>query len=245
MDIIVRHTPRLHGLMLRAALWAAAVGVVVAAAGIALDSAGHGSAIVAILLYLAIAVCVTTRVSAGHPHEVFGVANVLTLLRAGMICIIAGTLFAPAQGGNFAVAVAALAGLALALDGIDGWFARRSGLASTFGARFDMEIDSLFVLVLSLGAWMNDKAGVWVLAIGLTRYAFFSAGLFSKRMEAALPESLRRKAVCVVQIIALGILLLPQITPPLSGWIAASSMLVLFWSFAIDTRYLLTREEGV
>ena len=33
--------------------------------------------------------------------------------------------------------------VALSLDGVDGWLARREGLVSAFGARFDMEVDAL------------------------------------------------------------------------------------------------------
>jgi phosphatidylglycerophosphate synthase len=38
----------------------------------------------------------------------------------------------------------------LALDGLDGWLARRFGLASAYGARFDMEVDGFLILVLAL-----------------------------------------------------------------------------------------------
>ena len=44
-----------------------------------------------------------------------------------------------------------------ALDGVDGWLARRSGIASAFGARFDMEIDALLILVLAVLAWRSAR----------------------------------------------------------------------------------------
>ena len=43
-----------------------------------------------------------------------------------------------------------LSAVALALDGVDGWWARRTGTCSAFGARFDMEVDAFLILVLSV-----------------------------------------------------------------------------------------------
>ena len=72
-----------------------------------------------------------------------------------------------------AVVVSTIAAL---LDVADGWVARRTGTSTAFGARFDMEVDALLVMVLSVLAWRWDKAGSWVLLSGLLRYAFVAAG---------------------------------------------------------------------
>lgn len=234
-----------HGLAARAGLWVQAVGAATALAAMGLDALGLGWGAASIVLYLVVAACVITRVSTSHPHETFGPANVVTLLRAGLVALIAATLFAPAPSGDAALLIGGLAFAILALDGVDGWLARRSGLASTFGARFDLEIDALFVLILSALAFTHGKAGAWVLLIGAMRYAFFFAGRLTSKLEAPLPESMRRKAVCVVQIAALGLLLLPQIEPPHSMWIAAVALALLIWSFAVDVRHLLRRSVEV
>lgn len=241
MDVTAHRLPHSRTLLLQTAVWLQAVGFVVCIFAVGLDMLGLGAALAAILLYLVIATCVITRISGSHPHEAFGAANAVTLVRAGMIALVASTTFETLDDGHVLV-IAAFCGLALALDGVDGWLARRSGLASTFGARFDLEVDALFVLILSVSAYMHGKAGIWVLLIGLMRYAFFSAGLLSRQLEAPLPESFRRKAICVVQIAALALLLLPQILPPLSTWIAAVALVLLTWSFAVDVRNLLRRK---
>ena len=59
---------------------------------------------------------------------------------------------------------------------MDGWLARRCGVASHFGARFDLEVDSLLILILAVLVWQSGRVGAWVLAIGLARYAFVLAG---------------------------------------------------------------------
>jgi hypothetical protein len=57
-------------------------------------------------------------------------------------------------------------------------------------------------------------------------------------MRATLPPSLRRKTICVVQIVALIVGLLPTVTPPLSTSIAAAGLLILGYSFLVDTLWL-------
>lgn len=245
MDVILRHAPHVRGLVMRTALWLQAVGLVVCIAAVSLDVLDLASGVVAILLYLVVAACVITRISLSHPHEAFGAANVVTLVRAGMIALVAGALFGATPDDPSALVIAGVCLLCLAFDGVDGWLARRSGLASIFGARFDLEVDALFVLVLSVAALINGKAGAWILLIGLMRYAFFSAGLLSKRLEAPLPQSRRRKTVCVIQVTALTVLLLPGIDPPISIWIAACALMLLIWSFARDMRHLLRQEAAV
>jgi hypothetical protein len=88
----------------------------------------------------------------------------VTLARLVIVGALAASLFA---GGTEAWPVVALAPIALALDGVDGWLARRGGLVSAFGARFDMETDSAFALVLSLHALATGAAGPVVLVLGV------------------------------------------------------------------------------
>jgi phosphatidylglycerophosphate synthase len=124
------------------------------------------------------------------------------------------------------------------LDGVDGWLARRAGIASRFGARFDMEIDALLILALSVLAWRHDKAGAWVVVSGLLRYAFVAGGAAFSWLRAPLPPSRRRQTVCVIQIAALTLVMLPAIEPPLSAVLAGAALVMLSWSFLIDTVWL-------
>ncbi len=154
-------------------------------------------------------------------HGRFGLANSVTLVRAGGAAVFAGLVAAPELvAGTAAWLAAGAAALLLALDGVDGWAARRQGLASAFGARFDMETDALTILALSALALALGKAGPWVLALGLMRYAFVAAGLLWPRLAAPLPPSFRRKAVCVLQIGVLAALVAPVVVPPASTGLA-------------------------
>ena len=104
-------------------------------------------------------------------------------------------------------------------------------MASAFGARFDMEVDAFLILVLAALAWRFDKAGVWVLASGLMRYAFVAAAWVWPWLNAPLPPSRRRQTVCVWQIGVLIGTIAPIIRPPFSALVAAGRAGDAVWSF--------------
>jgi phosphatidylglycerophosphate synthase len=175
-----------------------------------------------------------------HPFARFGPANAITTLRAILVALIAG-LIGEERVPMIAAGVAAASVMVTALDGVDGWLARRSRIASAFGARFDMEIDALLILVLSILVWQCGKAGVWVIGSGLLRYVFVAAGTTWPWLTAALPPSRRRQTICVVQIAALTLALVPVVTVPLSSLLAAVALAALAYSFLIDTAWLWRR----
>lgn len=185
----------------------------------------------------AIAIVALRSARAHHPFPRLGPANQVTMVRALIVALIAALV---GEGAHPAFAETAAAGAAFAtvLDGVDGWLARRTRMASAFGARFDMETDALLIQVLAILAWQYGKAGAWVLASGLLRYLFVAAGWLWPWMQQPLFPSLRRKTICVVQTAGLTLALLPEIPPPLSSPIAALSLAVLSYSFLVDTVWL-------
>lgn len=209
--------------------------------GLGLDVPLSASALLLVTFWLVL------RGRAYHPFPVFGAANTVTAIRAAMVSLVAAVvLFAEMHRAEAAAhwALAGLASLALALDGLDGYLARRFHQESDLGARFDMEVDAFLILCLSAAAWQLGKAGPWVLLIGLMRYGFVLAQYVEARLAAPLPPSFRRKLVCVVQVAALCVLLLPPVAAPLSIWIAGVALAALTWSFAVDTAYLLRKPEA-
>jgi len=185
---------------------------------------------------------VVVNVVAHHPFARFGPANHITMIRAALVALAAALLVEAPTAAIAWWVVGATACLA-ALDGLDGWLARRTGLASDFGARFDMEVDALLILVLSLFVWRHDKAGVWVLACGLMRYAFIAAGKVLPWMAGPLRPTVRGKSVAVGQFAGLGLALAPVVPTPASAIVAAITLATLVWSFAIDVMRL-SRGEG-
>ena len=203
-------------------------------------SAGHPWTAAALFAVMMTAVVAT--VSAHHPFARFGPANYVTMIRAALVALTAALLVeAPAERIAWWV-VGATAGLA-ALDGVDGWLARRTGLASAFGARFDVEVDALLILVLSLFVWRYDKAGVWVLACGSMRYLFVAAGWLMPWLAGPLRPTRRGKSVAVGQFVGLSLALSPVVPAPASVIAAGLTLAALVWSFGIDVRRLWRGEE--
>jgi len=189
------------------------------------------------VVYAAIMAVALSRVRAYHPFPSFGLANATTTVRAVLAAIVCGCI-GEAHTAAVAVAIVTAATAATILDGVDGWMARRTRMASAFGARFDMEVDALLILALSILAWRHGKAGAWVLASGLLRYAFIAAGWLLPWMTRPLTPSLRGRAICVLQIVVLLIVMLPSMPPSASAPVAAAGVLVLLYSFAVDTLWL-------
>jgi phosphatidylglycerophosphate synthase len=165
----------------------------------------------------------------------------VTLLRAALALPIGAlALFPVALGAAGAWWVITLGTVAMVLDGVDGRIARRTGSATPFGARFDMELDAALIMALSVLVWASGKAGLWVLAIGAMRYVFVAAAWFVPALNGALPESFRRKAVCVVQGVVLLVALGPIIPAPMAVFVCAVGLVALTYSFAVDVAWLLS-----
>jgi phosphatidylglycerophosphate synthase len=182
----------------------------------------------------------------GHaPHVRFGAANRITLARGMIASLLGGAVPVVTMLNPQALWIASTAALlALVLDGVDGWVARRTRMASAYGQHLDINFDTIMMGILALLAWQGDKAGLWVLAIGLARYIFVAAGWVWPWLNAELPFSQRRRVICVVQIAALLVCLTPVMVPPVSSLAAAAALGLLLFSFAVDTLWLVKTGTG-
>lgn len=170
-----------------------------------------------------------------YPHHMVGWCNAATVFRLMLVSVLASWLFDTPQTPWAAVG---LATVAFALDGLDGWLARREGYASDFGARFDMEVDSIFAMVLALLAYRTGLVGWYVLLLGLPRYLFFCAQFVLPWLNKDLPPRFSRKVVCVLQIAVLILILLPILPATVAKLLTIAVLAVLGWSFWIDIRWL-------
>lgn len=197
---------------------------------------GQGTgALVAGGAYLAGAVLVCVAMRKHYPHARLGACNTVTLMRLALTA----ALIAPLIGGQAAGwAVAAIATISLTLDGVDGYLARRSGLCSDFGGRFDMEVDAALALVLALHALSGSPVGFEVLILGVMRYLFVGAGLIWPWIMAPLPVSYWRKGGCVLQLATLIALQIPLMPQDLGIVLARVASVALIWSFARDVVWL-------
>ncbi|MDY6942932.1 MAG: CDP-alcohol phosphatidyltransferase family protein [Pseudomonadota bacterium] len=197
-----------------------------------------GSARWSLVAYWAVAGIVLMGIPAHRPHDRFGWGNRITLLRAVLLCLIAGAAFLPRSGSWWLVLGSTLF---LVLDGFDGYAARRSGTTSRFGARFDMEMDALFALVAGFLIWRMDKTGAWILLSGFLRYGFVAFGYVLPRLRRPLPPSRFRGTLAMINAGILTGCMAPIIGPLVATVAALIGLVLVVCSFARDTYGLLTR----
>ena len=209
--------------------------------------AGVAAPVITAALLLAACAPVLWFLPTAHGHDRLGPANAVTLLRLALVAVLAGALAWPAAaladpGPGWALA--GIATVALILDGVDGWAARRSGLASRFGAWLDMEVDLALTLVLALLVVAQGEAGVWILALAGLHPAFVLAGRVWPALRAPLPDAFWRKALCVGQIAGLIAMLSPWLAPPASAVVGALVLGLVAAGFARDVVWLLRQARA-
>lgn len=222
------------------------------AIGFAVWSAAHAlfaspwPALAAVLVFGVFATVALGQHARRRPRPRFGVPNGITLARTGLIALTAAFAAAPPPTAAPAWwAAAAAAGMALLLDGVDGWVARRTARQSAFGARFDMETDALAALVLCVVLWRADRTGLWIVTIGALRYIFVFAGWTFAWMRRPLPPSQRRRVICAAQGALLVAGLFPFLPPAVPAVLGGFALVLTAGSFLADTAWLWRRRAPV
>ncbi len=214
-------------------------GVVAGLGGWLFASAGVVAIGVGVAVYSVGASVAAWRLHRRHPHARLGYANAVTLLRLALV----STLVIPLVGVSPApVPIIVIATISLSLDGVDGWLARRQGLSSAVGGSFDMEVDSVFALVLAALAAVVGGAPWIVLILGLPRYVFWVAGAIWPWLYDPLPPRYSGKVVAVIQMITLIVLQLPGLPHVIAIALTVGVLGALGWSFGRDIVWLWRRK---
>lgn len=212
--------------------------VVVGLGMLAFAAAGPLALAAGVAVYGVGATVAGVQLARHHGDARLGGANAVTLLRLALV----SALSIPLIGSTPApVAIIVIASISLSLDGVDGYLARRQGLATAIGGRFDMEVDSVFALVLAaLAATVGGEPWI-VLLLGLPRYLFGIAGAIWPWLYGPLPPRYSGKVVAVIQMITLIVLQLPGLPHPLAIALTVGVLGALGWSFGRDIVYLFRR----
>ncbi|MGH8664471.1 MAG: CDP-alcohol phosphatidyltransferase family protein [Burkholderiales bacterium] len=166
------------------------------------------------------------------PDGHFGPANAVTFARIAGILALPGVAPGPLAG--------ALALALFALDGVDGWLARRAGDAGVFGAFADKEGDALLVLMLCVLLYrLPESAGAWILVPGMLRYAFV---LFVAVARPPLAQEVRtRKGAWIAGLMSLSLIAAFAAYPSHFQYallLVAATTLLLCYSFADSTLHV-------
>jgi phosphatidylglycerophosphate synthase len=175
-----------------------------------------------------LAVLVSLRARAWTPSGRFGAANAVTALR---VSFIVGLAALPRIGPAASLTVVAI----FALDGVDGFLARRTATASSFGAAFDMETDALLVLVAGFRLADAGRLGVWILLPGLYRYLYGLAISVVPSARGDAPRSRIGRYAFAVMVVSLAASLWP--VEPIHAPLAAVATALLTASFLRSTSW--------
>jgi phosphatidylglycerophosphate synthase len=185
---------------------------------------------------------VITVAAVARGTHTLGPADLVTLGRAEATCALAALVADSFVHDAEVLTLVALATVATGADAVDGWVARHTRTTSSFGARFDGEVDAFLFLVLSV--YVANSGPVWVLAIGLARYAFAVAGWVLPWMRAQLPPRWWRKVAAAVQ----GAVLTVAIADVTPSWLTTAALVValalLTESFGRDVVWLWRNRSG-
>ena len=170
-------------------------------------------------------------------------ASWVTLTRATLVVGVAALTAASFELPVATATLVTLACIALGLDFVDGWLARRTATESALGAKLDGEVDAFLILVLSIE--VAPSVGAWVLLIGLARYAFLAAGWAYPWLRAPLPRRDWRKTVTASQGVALVIAASGVAPLAVSRSLLAVALAMLAESFGRDVWWLWRHRHSV
>ena len=127
--------------------------------------------------------------------------------------------------------------MALPLDAVDGWVARRTGTASALGARFDMEVDAVLMLVLSV---LRGRVARAVGARGRPACATPSSapGWLLPWLRRRCRRGAPRKVVAAAQGVVLAVAVAGVLPVAVAGPAVGLALAALVWSFGRDVALL-------
>ena len=170
----------------------------------------------------------STRSGAETPPGPLGPAVPITLLRLGLVSLLAGGTAALAwwpgetAGGGWLPFL--LYAPAVVADALDGAVARRAGFATPFGALLDRETDAVGLAAGSLYAASAGALPRWYLAAGFARYlagAALAAESRLGRRRGSLDPSPFRRRLAGFQMALVAASLAPAAAPE---WLAPASI---------------------
>jgi phosphatidylglycerophosphate synthase len=193
---------------------------------------------------IACAVTMATTLALGLARGLddrLGPASWVTLGRATLAVGVAALVADSLVHDTPVALIVTFAAVALVLDAVDGWVARRTGMSTALGARFDGEVDAFLILALSV--YVAPACGAWVLLIGAERYLFLAGEWLLPWMRAPLPPLGWRKVVAATQGVVLTVVAAGVLPLALSQALLVVALALLTVSMAQCVWWLWRRRD--
>ncbi|RAY12005.1 CDP-diacylglycerol--glycerol-3-phosphate 3-phosphatidyltransferase [Actinomadura craniellae] len=162
--------------------------------------------------------------SAAAPAGVYNVANLLTMVRIALVPVFVWLLFAEGTGGRLAaLAVFAVASIT---DHIDGELARRRNLVTDFGKIADPIADKTLTGSALIGLSVLGELWWWVTITILVREIGITLLRLVVIRYGVIPASKGGKLKTALQILAIGLYIMPGPLDPLRWTTMGAALLV-------------------
>ncbi len=167
-----------------------------------------------------------------HEHDVWTVANVITVLRLILVPFCFTVLIR--DEGSDVLAFALYAGAA-GTDWIDGQIARRTGTVTTIGKVIDPLVDRLLIASGVLGLYLIDRLPLWMLVVLVTRDVYLLHGAYRlERHRLRMPVTLAGKATTAVLLTGLSLMILSWPVVPVAGRDVLAGLLIVYVGIALS-----------
>jgi len=115
-----------------------------------------------------------TTASQDHSHDIYTMANVVTVLRL----ILVPFFFAALINGTHNLAAFLLFTTAASTDWLDGQIARRTGTVTVLGKAIDPLVDRLLIAAGVVGLWTVDRLPGWIVLVLVARDVYLGYGIW-------------------------------------------------------------------
>lgn len=166
----------------------------------------------------------------------WNVANALTILRLALVPVFAALLFhEEGEVASWRIAALSVFVLASVTDRIDGDLARRRGLITDFGKIADPIADKALIGTALVGLSALGELPWWITIVVLVREVGVTLLRFWVIRHGVIPASRGGKVKTALQILAIGLFILPLDGPAeVAAWIVMAAALLVTVATGVD-----------
>jgi len=113
-------------------------------------------------------------IAVDHTHDVYTIANIVTILRLILVPIFFATLVT----GKHNLGAFLLFAVAASTDWLDGQIARRTGTVTALGKAIDPLVDRLLIASGVFGLWIVDRLPAWIVVVLVARDVYLAYGIW-------------------------------------------------------------------
>lgn len=164
----------------------------------------------------------TASATEDHSHDVYTLANIITVLRLILVPI----FFAVLLSGRNDVVAFFLFATAASTDWLDGQIARRTGTVTAIGKAIDPLVDRLLIASGVLGVYLEGRVPLWILLALIVRdlYLLMGAAILARAKVPALPVIFLGKLTTALLLVGFSDLILNWPLVPGLGLVESTAL---------------------